>query len=221
MKFIPVTSFMFFMLMSISARVNAQAFASLSTGISRDVNNTKPFYHIPVSLQWKPFPKRSDPFFLEVDYNIPFKNTGSAKAYTLNAGLPQEVNLKETIRSYIFTTSIGLRIFLFSTKNNNDFYFNFLTGYCFQKFKVNYVNYDNINYEVLDPDVTTNNSGFVFSGAVVYNFHTAKRDLQLMLHLQTPLLQDMGKYPLSYKFAAPLQLTFGYNFYYSKSKKIK
>jgi len=40
----------------------------------------------------------------------------------------------------------------------------------------------------------------------------------VMLHLQMPPLQSTGDYPLSYKFVAPLQLTFGYNFYYNKSK---
>lgn len=203
-----------FVLISLSSI--AQSFVTLSSGISKDINNTKPFYHTPVSLQWKPFPKASDPFLLEVDYHIPLTNTGSADAYTVNAALPQQVNLRENIRSYIFTTSVGLRIFLFSTKTKNDFYLNLLTGYCNQKFKVEYVNYDKGNYEVLNPDVNTNKGGFVFSTAVVYNFNTANRNLQLMLHIQTPLLIERGRYPLSYKFAAPLQLTFGYNFYYKK-----
>ncbi len=201
--------------MSISVVTSGQSFISLSSGISRDINNTKPFYHIPVSLQWKPFPKSSNPFLIEVDYDIPFKNNSLVNAYTSNPSLPQQVSLQENIRSYLFTVSAGLRIYLFSIDANNKFYFDFLLGFCNQKFKVDYVNYDNANYEVLNPDVDSNNSGFVLSTSVVYNLN---HDFQIMLHAQTPLLIDREKYPVSYKFAAPLQLTFGYNFYYNKSK---
>ena len=200
--------------------LKAQTFVSLSTGISTDMNNhLNAFHHVPVSLIWKPFPAKRSPFFLELDYDIPFAHKGNDKAYTLNPTLPEEVTLQKNIKSYIFTVSIGLRIHLYTSKKNNSFYLNLVPfGIGNQNFKVVYKNYDKENYEVLNPDVNVNNVGAVMSMAIVYNFHKRKQDMLLMLHAQSPLLQIRHDYPTSYKFIAPLQFTFGYNFYYKKKK---
>ncbi|MEP7253596.1 MAG: hypothetical protein ABI683_14490 [Ginsengibacter sp.] len=196
----------------------AQSSITFATGGSIDLNNTQPFYHIPVSLQWKPFPGSQNPFMVEINYYIPFKRTGSGLAYSANPALPQQVNLKETISPYLLAISAGGSFYLFTTKQGNKFFLNLLLGYCNQNFKVMYLNYDKANYEVLNPDVNKNKCSFVFSFAGVYNFHLLQRDLQLKLNLQTPLLLSIGRYPLSYKFVAPLSLTFGYNLYYNKIK---
>jgi len=203
-----------------SATGNAQSFISLSTGISANINKpNQSFYHIPLSLQWKPSPKENNPFFVEFDYGIPFIAKSSGNAYTLNPSLPAAVNLEETICPNIFTVSIGFRIFLYTNKKNNSFYLNLLPfGISNQNFKVTYKNYDKENYEVLNPDVNKDLTGFVASVAAVYNFHKGKQDMMIMLHLQSPTTRRKGDYPLSYKSVAPLQLTFGYNFYYNKGK---
>jgi len=201
-----------------ATNANAQSSLSLSTGISTDLNNSKQsFHHIPLSLIWKPQKQKNSPLFIELDYDIPLAGKGSGDAYTLNPALPQKVTLSENILPYIFTASVGFRIHLFSTKNNNNFYLNVLPlGICSQKIKVTYKNFDSQNYEVLNPDVNTNETAFVMSIAPVYYFHKTKQDMMIMLHLQTPLLKGNGDYLLSYKYIAPLQLTFGYNFYYNK-----
>lgn len=207
-------------LISFSFSAKAQSFISLSTGISTDINyKNKPFYHIPFSIEWKPFAGKKTPIIFEFDYDIPFKTKSTGDAYTLNPDLPQKVTLQENILPYIFTMSLGFRIHLYTSKKNNSFYLNiFPIGICNQNSKVVYKNYDRENYEVLNPDVNTNVTAFVMSIAAVYNFHKTKQDMVLMLHLQTPLLKGKEGYLLSYKYIAPLQLTFGYNFYYNKRK---
>ncbi len=218
MKFRFTSTASLFGLLFISLSSRGQSSITLSSGVSIDLNNKKPFYHIPISLQWKPFPNPGNPFTVGVEYGVPFGKMSTAKAYTANPSLPQQVILQENIRSFISTVNAGVRIFLFSVDEKNKFYLNISLGICSQNFKVNYVNFDKANYEVLNPDVKANWGGFVLSSAAVYNFHTANRDLQLRLHLQTSLLADLGRYPLSYKSVAPFQLTFGYNFYYNKNK---
>jgi len=204
---------------SFSFATHAQSSFSLSTGISSDLNNVHhSFYHIPFSLQWKPSPRKRAPFFVELDYDFPFTTKSTGQAYTLNPSLPKEVTLQETIRPYIFSVSIGFRIHLYTNKKNNSFYLDLLPfGISTQNFKVNYKNFDKENYEILNPDINMNRGGIVTSIAAVYNFHKTKQDMKLMLHIQSPPLRGTGDYQL-HRFVAPLQLTFGYNFYYNKRK---
>ncbi|HSZ86245.1 MAG TPA: hypothetical protein VK787_09455 [Puia sp.] len=196
---------------------NAQSFLNISSGISYDINNaSKSFYHVPVSVQWKPSSNPRGAFFFELDEDIPFTTKSTGNAYTLNPFLPQEVTLQESIRGYIFAASIGFRVYLHKDKKLNSLYLNILPfGISTQSFKVNYKNYDDKNYEILNPDVNLKRTGVVVSMSAVYNFHN---NLMLMLHLQSPLIADKGDYPLSYRFIAPLQFSIGYNFYYNKRK---
>ena len=210
----------FIIFLSLSSKVQAQSFLSLSTGISTDLNNPNHnFYHIPFTLQWKPSARKRAPFFLEFNYNIPFTSKSTGDAYTLNPSLPEKVTLQENIKPAIFTMNIGFRIHLYTNKKSNSFYLNLLPfGICIQNFSIDYKNYDKQNYEVLNPDVNLNSGGIVESIEAAYFFHKTKQDMVIMLHLQTPPLKSRGDYPLSYKFVAPLQLTFGYNLFYNKRK---
>jgi hypothetical protein len=200
-----------------SITATAQSFVSISTGILTDVNqNRKSFYHIPVSIQWKPFAESNVPFLLQFDYGIPLTAKDAGDAFTLNPSLPAKVTLTEKIQPYIFTFSIGFQIHLLTTKKNNSFYLDlFPLGISNQNFKINYKNYDKENYEVLNPDLNRNSGGYVMSMAAVYNLHN---DLLLMLHLQTPTFTRKDDYLFAFKSIAPLQLTFGYKFYYKKRK---
>lgn len=198
-------------------KINAQSSISLSTGISIDINNTQSFYQVPFSLIWKPFKDKKMPVFLEFDYAFPLGSNSTGEAYSLNPSLPQKIILREKISPYVFTVSLGFRIHLLTTKKNNIFYLNVAPfAICNQTINVSYKNYDKANYEVMNPDVNSKDGGLVMSIAPVYYFHKAKQDLMIMLHLQTPLLKGNRDYYLSYKYMAPLQLTFGYNFYYNK-----
>jgi hypothetical protein len=209
----------YILLFVFSAKCDAQSFVAVSTGISRDINNGKiSFYHIPLSLQWKPLRNIDSPIFFEFDYDIPLNGKSSGDAYTLNPSLPGKVTLLENIHAGIFTGSIGARIHIYTHKKSSSFYLNFLAGICNQDFKVRYDNYDRVNYEVLNPDVNRSATKFVLSMAGVYNFHGPKLDMFVMLHLQSPLLTGDYDYPVSYKFIAPLQLTLGYNLSYNTRK---
>jgi hypothetical protein len=168
-------------------------------------------------LIWKPLKDKNSPVFLELDYDLPLGSKSTGNAYTLNPALPQKVTLQEKIRPYVFTASVGFQIHVLTTKKNNAFFLNVVPlAFSQQTIKVSYKNYDTKNYEVLNPDVNSDAGGLVMSMAPVYYFHKAKQDMMLMLHLQTPLLKRKRDYELSYKYIAPLQLTFGYNFYYNK-----
>ncbi|MEO8854786.1 MAG: hypothetical protein ABI359_13470, partial [Ginsengibacter sp.] len=196
----------------LTVEVNAQSSVSISTGISKDINNSISFYQLPFSVMWKPSKRKKAPLFLELDYAVPFGSKSSGEAYTLNPALPQKVILQEKIMPYTFTLSVGFRIHLFTTKTNNAFYLNFIPlGICSQNIKVLYKKFDKENYEILNPDVNSDESGLVMSLSPVYYFHKEKQDMMIMLHLQTPLLKGDRDYALSYKYLAPLQLTIGYN----------
>ncbi|HTB51921.1 MAG TPA: hypothetical protein VK718_04030 [Ferruginibacter sp.] len=202
-----------------SLSVTAQSYLSLSTGISKDVNSNynETFYHIPLTLQWKPFYSHYNPLFFEVNYALPISGNETATAYTLNPSLPPAVNLQEQVRPYVFTASIGMDWRIYTDRARKDvLYLNFLTGVCNQTFTVKYKNYDKTNYEVLNPDVNSDLTNIVAIGEIVYKFHN---NMIAMFRAQTPLLNEYnGPYTLSYKDVAPLQLTFGYSFYYNKSK---
>jgi len=204
-----------FILLSFS--IKAQSYLGLSTGIAKDVNDNpnETFYHIPVTLQWKPFWSHYNPFMMELNYDIPFTGSNTAIAYTLNPSLPASVQLQEQIRPYVFTASIGMGWrTIINKERNNILYFGAMTGICNQSFYVNYQHYDKVNYEILNPDVNSNLTSLVLIGEVAYKFHN---NMIIMLRAQTPLVDESnGSYPLSYKDVAPLQLTFGYNFYYNK-----
>ena len=201
----------------LTVKVNGQSSVSISTGISKDINNSISFYQLPFSLMWKPSKRKKAPLFLELDYAVPFGSKSTGETYTLNPALPQKVILQEKIMPYTFTLSVGFRIHLFTTKTNNAFYLNLVPlGICSQNIKVFYKKFDKENYEILNPDVNSDESGLVMSLSPVYYFHKEKQDMMIMLHLQTPLLKGNRDYILSYKYLAPLQLTFGYNFSYHK-----
>jgi hypothetical protein len=203
--------------MEATIQSNAQSSFSLSTGLSTDLNNSQSLNQIPVSLIWKPFKDKRMPLFLELDYAFPLGSKSSGEAYTLNPALPEKVILTEKISPYIFTVSVGFSIHLFTTKKGNIFYLNVApVAVCNQTINATYKDYDKANYEVMNPDVNSKESGFVMSMAPVYYFHKGKQCMLLMLHLQTPLLIGKRNYPLSYRYMAPMQLTFGYNFYYNK-----
>lgn len=211
--------FIFFILIFnlITVKVTAQSSISLSTGISKDINNSVSFYQFPFSVTWKPSKRKNAPLFLELDYLFPVGSKSKGEAFTLNPALPQKINLQEKIRPYIFTLSAGFRMHLFTTKTNNAFYLNIIPlGICSQNIKVSYKKYDKENYDILNPDVNSNESGLVMSLSPVYYFHKEKQDMMISLHLQTPLLKGNRDYALSYKYLAPLQLTYGYNFFYNK-----
>ncbi len=198
-------------------QVHSQSYVAISSGFSKDLNNEKAFYHIPVSFRWEPF-KRSA-FFIDANYGIPLSRNSSADAYTANPLLPGHVLLKEKIQSNLFSIEIGGAIHLYTSKKNNSMYLCIAAGVSSQHFKVNYINYDRINYEILNPDVSTDSSGLVVSIGYIYNFHWRKQDMFLMLHLQTPpLVSSLNYYAMTYKLIAPLQLTFGYKLIYNKRK---
>lgn len=210
--------FIFSLLLLFSTGLCAQSFISLSSGLSYDLINNHPnFYHVPFIFKLKPSPREKAPLFIELNYSIPIISKNPRDAYTLNPSLPEKISLQENISSYIFSVSVGFRIHLVTNKRNNSFYLNLLPlGICTQYFKIHYKNYDNQNYEVLNPDVDLNAGGPIMAMEAAYYFHKTKQDIVLLLHLQTQPLGVIGDYPLSYKTMAPLQLTLGYNFYYNK-----
>ena len=196
--------------------LSAQSYISMASGVSRDMNNTISFYHVPLSVQWKPGNNPRSPIFFQLNYYIPFMGRSTGNAYTINSSLPEKQTLQENIRASMFTVSTGFAILIYTNEKNNSFQLNLLMGLCAQNFKVSYKNYDKANYEVLNPDINLNAGGFVLSGAAVYNFNNRK--MFLMLQFQTPPIQTTGDYPLSYKFIAPIQFTYGYKLFFKKKK---
>lgn len=208
-------TFIFILLIFFASHINAQPFIAVSTGISKDLNNKRPFYTVPVTLRWEPF-KRSS-LFIEVTKEIGFNRLTYADAYTVNPQLSEHVVLTEEVSLTTFSIDIGGAIVLYTNKKNNQLTLHVSLGVSDEHFTVNYRNYDKINYEVLNPDVGKIFSGLYGSIAGVYNFHKGKQDMFIMLRLQSPALEGSGdRYNLSYTQTAPLQLTFGYKLFYKK-----
>lgn len=196
-----------------ASHINAQSFIALSTGISKDLYNTRPFYAVPVTLRWEPF--QHSAFFIEATKEIGFNRLANADAYSLNPQLPGHVVLTEQISQQTFSVGMGGAFILYPTKKNNQLTLNISFGVSDQHFTVTYRNYDKANYKVLNPDVDKVFSGVYASIAPVYNFHRGKRDLFIMLRLQSPPLVGAGdRYYLSYRQIAPMQLTVGYKLFY-------
>lgn len=212
LRFISISALMIFF----ALQANAQSFIALSSGISTDLNNDKPFYSIPVSLRWEPFQRSA--FFIEATRGIVFTRLSDADAYTPNPQLTQHVILTEAIKLNTFSVATGGAIVLYTNKRNNRFTLNLSLGICNEKFLVIYKNYDKANYEVLNPDISENLSGLYAAAALVYNFHKMKQDMFVMLQVQSPssVTKPERYYPLSYNKTAALQLTFGYKLIYSK-----
>ena len=198
-----------------SFQANAQSLIAVSTGISTDLSNPKPFYMIPVTLRWEP--GKHSGFFIEAIQGICFTRLTEANAYTAISQLPEHVELTEAINLNNLSIGVGGAIVLYTNKKNNRFTLNLSTGICSEQFKVKYRNYDTANYEVLNPDVNTRFSGLYASVAGIYNFHKRKQDMFIMLRVQsTSSASRPDHYSLSFYKTAPLQLTFGYKLFYNK-----
>ncbi len=197
-----------------TSHINAQSFIALSSGISTDLSNKKPFYTIPITFRLEPC--KHSAFFIEGTQSIGFNRLSHADAYTANGDLSEHVVLTETIKQTSFSMGIGGAIVLYTNKKNNQITLNISTGISSEHYTVNFRNYDKVNYEVLNPDVTSYISGLYISIAGVYNFHKRKRDMFIMLRLQSPSSAGFGRYKLSFFKAAPMQLTFGYKLFTSK-----
>jgi hypothetical protein len=162
-------------------------------------------------LRLEPF-KRSA-FFIEATQEIGFNRLSKADAYTASADLDEHVVLTEVVKHTSFSMGIGGAIVLYTNKKNNQITLNLSTGICSEHYTVNFRNYDKANYEVLNPDVTEYISGLYASIAGVYNFHKRKRDMFIMLHLQSPSSAGFGRYKLSFYKTAPMQFTYGYKLF--------
>lgn len=205
----------FIFLIFFASSLNAQPLIAMSAGISKDLNNKIPFYAVPVILRWEPFKHSS--FFIEATKEIGFKRLTHGDAYTVNSQFPEHVVLTEAVSLSGFSMGIGGAIVLYTDKKNNQLTLQVSVGVSDEHFTVNYRNYDKINYEVLNPDVSKNFSGLYGSIAGAYNFHKRKQDMFFMLRLQSPALAGSGdRYNLSYTQTAPMQITFGYKLFYKK-----
>src|SRR5665213_375575 len=161
-----------------SFQANAQSLIAVSTGISTDLSNPKPFYMIPVTLRWEP--GKHSGFFIEAIQGICFTRLTEANAYTAISQLPEHVELTEAINLNNLSIGIGGAIILYTNKKNNRFTLNLSTGICTEQFKIKYRNYETANYEVLNPDVNTRFSGLYASVAGIYNFHKRKQGMFIM-----------------------------------------
>ena len=203
------------------SQVSAQSFIALSSGISTDINNERPFLwpqfmkHA-VAIISMPFSWEGTAFFIEAIQDIGFNRLSKSDAYTANPDLSENVVLTEEVKHTSFLIGIGGAIVLYTNKRNNQITVDVSKGICSESYTVDFRNYDKVNYEVLNPDVTNPISGLYASIAMIYNFRKRKQDMFIMLRLQSPSSGGFGRYKLSFNNTAPLQLTFGYKLFTSK-----
>lgn len=186
----------------------------IAAGIATDSNNPgNPFNFIPVEIQWYPFEKTT--LSLVCHYDAGLNAHGKGDAYTLTPSLPGHITLKEKYRTNILTIGASLNMGIYTGGNHNKVYFSIMPlAYCLQDFKAAYKNYDNTNYEILDPDISKRHEGFTILFGIQYHFN---RNKQLALHFQSPLLLAEDK-SSNYMYAAPVRLMFGYHYHYKKDR---
>ena len=204
-------SLTFFFALSFNAVAFSQSIM-VGTGFATDLNNAgKSFNFIPLEMQWYPFQKTT--FSLKCNYDAGINVNSNGDAYTLTPDLPPHVSLSEKYRTGIFSIGICLNIGLYTAPNLNKIYINYVPLlFCAQHFKAVYKNYDNKNYEILNPDVGDINNGLATMFGIQYHFSGNK---QFALDFQSPLLQKRNK-AMNHKYAAPLRLKFGYHFNYKR-----
>lgn len=196
-----------------SCTSDAQSWIAFSGGFSADLNNKKPFYAIPVSINWKP--GKYSGFFVEGIESFGINRNRIVKAYSANPQLPAEVPVTERVRNQSLSIGMGAIINLYTGKKN-DVKLNLSSGFASVGYIVSYKGYDQVHYEVLNPDGTERVSGLYGAISTAYNFTAQQKDLFIMLRFQTAPLATRSRYPYSYHFAVPLQLTFGYQYIYKR-----
>lgn len=212
----PKTLFLFFIALALSIHAFSQQQINIATGLSVDMNNKGNFVQTPVYVQWfATNPNKIVSFFVYGEMFFPVAGySGSDSAFSVNTQ-PNAIKISKTIYNYNLCLGLGLRFKTF--KINNGYLFEELTwGLSYQKFTVNYKNYNSTNYDILNPDKGLNNGSF-FCG---FNIGYKKNNWVLKLSAQTPpFILRLKEYPVSYNYAAPLQLTIGYGFNLQKHKK--
>lgn len=198
----------------------------VTSGFSIDANR-KPgspvtFTHIPLSLQWLParFGSRVFPV-IKIDYLLPLNKTATDNAYTLNTAVSNEIPIRKTYRPFIFNLNTGMRFMVYQRGRNFLYTDALLTAICHQYIKVSYENYDNDNYEILNPDISVRKTSIgVGLGLVYRRLLSGRSSVLCMLNIQSPPFTSskVDRYEVSYRFVAPIQFTIGYGFSYKKAK---
>ncbi len=181
----------------------------LSTGISFDINNQSKFKHIPLSVQLLLGESNRGRFIIQAEGNIPIAYKSYDSAYTLQTGLPSSQSIRKEITSRVFTLAFGYRFFVFPGKEGRLFLDVLPVGYSIQRFKVHYKNYDDDNYEIINPDVDLRASGLVTGFGLGYVSGPWFARGQLFSP-PLDLANDFRKYKLSYNRASLFQVTVGY-----------
>lgn len=154
-------------------------------------------------------------FSVVLNYDIGLNSDNHADAYTLNPSMEPHKIVNETIKTNLFTIGISFDINLYRMSNANNFNLSLMpVGFCFQRLKASYNNFDHENYSILNQETDKSNSGIVSSFGLQYQFNTNKI---IGLNVQTPLYLRREK-SMTYKYVAPARLMFGYRFNYKKQK---
>ena len=187
----------------------------ISSGISIDINNNGKFKQVPLTVEWVPGKSKKGGFIIQTTFALPLNNKSYDSAYTISSGLSPAVAVQKDIKNFWFSGSTGAR-FLIPIRATTDVVIDFFPlGISQQIFKINYKNYNNTDYEVINPDVNLNRWGYVCSLGIGY----LRDNFVGKITFQTPLAASEGRYKLSYRLNAPMQITIGYLFKLTKTKQ--
>lgn len=193
----------------------------VASGISWDMNNGFTFKQVPLSLSYLPGEGKTVSFVLEITHAFPVAMHSTDIAYTTDASLPETTYPRKTIRSSWTSFLAGMRFSLLHQENSSFFIDFFPLAVTAERFNVSYQHYDQQNYEILNPDTDTAKTGLSAELGVGYSrqLHNKNR-FYVALNLQSPLLVINLKrsYHESFRYAAPMQFTAGYLFYFKKNK---
>lgn len=199
--------------------LSAQSRFGVSTGFALDINNQGRFKHIPLSIQWLAGEPDRGQFMVHIEGNIPLIHKSSDSAYTLQAGLAPAIAVPKEIRSNVFYVAMGYRFYFFPNAETKVFLDVLPIGYSVQRFRVRYKNYNDNQYEILNPDVNLRSSGLTAGIGLGYESGPWFARAQVVSP-NLELSNNNTKYELSYNRASLFHITVG-RFLSSVTKKKK
>ena len=195
----------------------AQFYIEPVIGYQIDMNNS-PFKQINSAVQFTFKKSRKFELSFKLERSWPVSVISFDSAFTANPSLPLYTIAKKTILPGAFTFSAVNRFAVYGIHTSNIFFVLVSSGFTAQKIRISY-QYDKNDYTILNPDKTQDRVSLFLSCGVEYMRLLKNGRLFFQLNVCTPPAGKSIKYPLSFKFMAPLNFNTGYSIPIKKSAR--
>lgn len=195
-----------------------QWFAEPMLGFRQDLNN--PDFHLfnaGVQVAWKV--SRYYELLFTVQRSLPADFKYQQSAFTSNTTLPLSVNIQKTLHPSVLNIGFGNRFFMAGKHSANKLMAKVYAGYMYDEIKVNYSDYDKVNYVLLNPDKRMKKDGLYLAFGFEFIRSIGNNRIFAAVDLATaPIGQRLSDYPNSFRSIAPFTINLGYSISLSKNK---